>query len=136
MYRDYICDACGFNSEEQEGVYKCPKCGNQMRVAKTGRYGGDSTQSFGRWLIYALEFVILLPLCFVFLAGIPGIIVFIIIFLIIRKLLLTVSRNQAIKISPNVKNPNKIYKCSNCNQSFYGQQPICPKCGTTLKYND
>lgn len=34
VYRDYICDACGFITEEEPGVYKCPKCGNQMRAAK------------------------------------------------------------------------------------------------------
>lgn len=95
-YRDYICDACGFTTEEKQGVYMCPKCGNQMRAAKYGRYG-DTTQSFGRWLIYILEFIFLLPLCFVFLGGIPGIIVFIIIFILIRLVLTKGSRNNAIR---------------------------------------
>ena len=40
----------GFTSEEEQGVYQCPKCGNQMRIAKTGIYG-DSSPVVGRWLL-------------------------------------------------------------------------------------
>lgn len=137
VYRDYICDACGFTTEEEPGVYKCPKCGTQMRAAKNTRYG-DNTASYGRWVIYILEIIFLLPLCFVFLGGIPGIIVFIIIFFVVRRILTKGTRNNAIKTIPagSVKNPNQTYKCNTCGHSFKGQQHKCPKCGVTLRYEN
>lgn len=98
-YFDYVCDACGFTSQEKQDVYKCPNCGNQMRIGKGGRYGGDSTPTFGKILIYTLEFIFLLPLLFIFLAGVPGLIVFAIILLLTRRWLNNRFRNKAIRIN-------------------------------------
>ena len=60
MYDGFICDACGFTSEEEVGqIYYCPKCGNQMRRAKTsGLYGGgDADPTSGRILFDILYIV-------------------------------------------------------------------------------
>ena len=81
--RDYICDACGFASTEEQGVYKCPVCGNQMRIAS---YQVDSTAGTGRLFIYGLIIVIVLPICIAFL-GVIGIPVFIVIFILARHFL-------------------------------------------------
>lgn len=132
--RDYICDACGFTSTEKQGVYKCPVCGNQMRIAS---YQVDSTAGVGRWIIYALMLVTVLPICMGFL-GIIGIPIFIVIFLLVRHFLKKRTSNQAIKTTQftSIKNPNKTYTCSSCNNNFKGQRPNCPHCGIKLNYND
>lgn len=137
VHLDYICDACGFTSQEEQGVYKCPVCGNQMRIAKGG-HSGDSNPTFARLLIYVLEFIFVLPILFVFLAGIPGIIVFIIILFLTRRWLNNRYKNKAIRTTPNmsIKNPNKIYTCNSCGNNFKGQRPTCPHCGIRLTYND
>ena len=31
---DYICETCGFTSQEKRGSYKCPVCGNILRLVK------------------------------------------------------------------------------------------------------
>ena len=135
VYDDYICESCGFTSQEKRGSYKCPVCGNQMKVHE-GRYGGKFTDGEGKLLIYVLECVILLPILLVFL-NIPGIIIFIIILLLTRRQLNKNVQNKAIKTIPgNIKNPNKNYTCTTCNGSFKGQQPICPHCGIKLRYNE
>ncbi|WP_407453114.1 hypothetical protein [Methanobrevibacter sp.] len=132
---DYICDACGFISTEKRGVYKCPVCGNQMRVAS---YQVDSTAGVGRLLIYFLLCVIVLPICIAFL-GVIGIPVFIVIFILARHYLKNKTSNNAIRTTPvttTVKNPNKIYTCQTCGGNFKGQQPNCPHCGIRLTYNE
>ena len=60
MYEDCICEACGFTSQEERGVYNCPVCGTQMKVHREERRGG-LTNSSGKLLIYFLECVIILP---------------------------------------------------------------------------
>ena len=72
------CEACGFTSQEQRGVYKCPVCGTQMKIHREERRGG-LTNTSGKILIYFLECIIILPICLVFL-NVFGIIVFIIIY--------------------------------------------------------
>lgn len=135
MYEDYICETCGFTSQEKRGSYKCPVCGNQMKVHE-GRYGGKFTAGAGKLMIYVLECVILLPILLVFL-NIPGLIIFIIILLLTRRQLNKNIQNQAVRTIPgNIKNPNKIYTCTTCKGSFKGQQPKCPHCGITLRYNE
>lgn len=131
---DYICDACGFTSTEKRGVYKCPVCGNQMRVAS---YQVDNTAGVGRWVVYGLMLIIVLPICMVFL-GVIGIPIFIIIFILVRIFLKNKTSNQAIKPTSHtiVKNPNKVYVCHTCGGNFKGQQPTCPHCGIRLNYND
>ena len=62
---DYICETCGFTSQEKRGSYKCPVCGNPMKVHE-GRYGGKFTAGAGKLLIYVLECVILLPILLVY----------------------------------------------------------------------
>ena len=52
MYDGFICDDCGFTSEEEVGqVYYCPKCGKKMRRAKSGGMygGGDANPTSGRF---------------------------------------------------------------------------------------
>ena len=136
MYEDYICEACGFTSQEKRGVYKCPVCGTQMKVHHSGgrHSGGGLTNSAGKLLIYFIECIIILPICLVFL-NVFGIIVFIIILLLTRWYINKNVQNKAIRTIP-VKNPGKIYKCSSCGHSFKGQQPNCPNCGIKLNYTD
>lgn len=134
---DYICDACGFTSTEEQGTYKCPVCGNQMRIAKRRV---DSTAGLGRWLIYFLILIIVLPICVVFL-GVIGIPVFIVIFILVRHFLKDKTSNKAIKTTSIkttavVKNPNKLYTCHTCGGNFKGQQPTCPHCGIKLIYEE
>lgn len=134
MYEDYICEACGFTSQEQRGVYNCPVCGTQMKVHRNGRYGGGLSVGAGKLLVYFLECLIILPICLVFL-HIPGIILFIIILFLTRRLMNKNLQNKAVRKN-SIKNPNKIYTCSSCNNNFKGQRPNCPHCGIKLNYND
>ena len=133
-YEDYICETCGFTSQEKRGSYKCPVCGNQMKV-HDGRYGGKFTDGEGKLMIYVLECVILLPILLVFL-NIPGLIIFIVILLLTRRHMNKNIRNKAIKTTGQLPNPNKTYTCSKCGASFKGQQPKCPNCGIRLNYNN
>lgn len=135
---DYICDACGFTTEEKPGVYICPKCGNQMRAAKYGKYSGDTPNSVVKWFIYFLEIIVLFPILFTFLGGIPGLIIFIIIFLLVRNWINNRSQNNAYKKSPNIGtlNPNTIYTCNSCGGQFKGKRTNCPYCGIKLSYKN
>lgn len=133
VYEDYICESCGFTSQEQRGTYTCPVCGNKMKVHQT-RYGGEFSAGTGKLLIYVLECIFLLPVLLIFL-NIPGLIIFIIILLLTRKHLNKNVQNKAIKTGP-IRNPNKIYTCQTCGGNFKGQQPTCPHCGIRLTYNE
>ena len=132
VYEDYICESCGFTSQEQRGTYNCPVCGNPMKVHE-GRYGGKLTVGEGKLLIYVIECVILLPILLVFL-NIPGLIIFIIILLLTRRQLNKNVQNKAKRTHGQLPNPTKTYSCSKCGASFKGQQPKCPNCGITLNY--
>jgi len=134
-YEDYICETCGFTSQEKRGAYTCPKCGTQMKVHRHGRHGGGVSVGAGKLLIYILEFVILLPILFIFL-NIPGLIIFIVILLLTRRHMNKNVRNKAITTSRQLPNPTKTYTCSKCGASFKGQQPKCPNCGITLNYKN
>jgi ssDNA-binding Zn-finger/Zn-ribbon topoisomerase 1 len=58
-YEDQYCPSCGLLTKEKMGhLYKCPKCGGQMRKAKTGMYN-DETHAAGKGLIYFAVFVVL-----------------------------------------------------------------------------
>lgn len=138
VHYDYICDACGFTSEEERGVYKCPKCGNQMRAAQVGgRYGGDSSSTVGRWLLCLITFFVSLFL-FGLILGPFGFIGAIIATLIIWRITKKASSDNAIRVNTNanVRNPNKLYTCKSCGSNFYGMQPRCPHCGIKLKYTE
>jgi len=138
MYEDYICEACGFTSQEKRGVYNCPVCGTQMKVHKqTSSYsGGGMTNSTFKLFVYVIECIVILPICFVFL-NIFGVILFVIILLLTRRFLNNRIQNKAVKTIPGtVKNPNKVYTCNSCKGSFKGQRPNCPHCGIKLNYND
>ena len=80
-YRTYICDDCGFSSEEEPGVYICPQCHNKMRIAKpSGTFGGgDSTRTDGKILLYILFFIFVGSIL-VGLLNIIGVVLFIILF--------------------------------------------------------
>lgn len=97
-YRSYICDDCGYSSEEEPGVYYCPKCGNKMRAAKSSYYGGDFSAGAGKWLIYVIVVIVLYPICFATFGFIIGTIVFIILFLVIRYFLNSRIRNKSKRI--------------------------------------
>lgn len=133
MHYDYVCDACGFTSEEERGVYKCPKCGNQMRAAKTGVYSGDNSSSVGRYLVGVIVFFLSLFVGVLLLGPLGIIAAFVITFLFwmwFRK----GKRDKAIR-SDNVKNPNQTYSCNSCGGQFKGQLPRCPHCGIKLTYD-
>lgn len=131
-YEDYICETCGFTSQEKRGAYKCPHCGNPMKVHRNGRNNGGLSVGAGKLLIYVIECVVLLPILFVFF-NIFGVVLFVIILLLTRRQLNKNVQNKAIKKS-QVINSNKIYTCNSCKGSFKGQQPKCPHCGITLTY--
>ena len=136
VHFDYVCDACGFTSQEERGVYNCPVCGNQMRIAKGG-YSGDNSAGFSKLLIYVLECIFILPICLVFL-NVFGVILFIILLLLTRRWLNNRFKDKAIKALPNaeIRNPDKMYVCHNCGGNFNGQRPVCPHCGMKLGYED
>lgn len=146
VYRSYICDDCGFSSEEEEGVYICPKCNNKMRIAKpSGAFGGgDSTRSDGKFLLYILFFIFVGSIC-VGLLNIIGVILFIILFYFFRKFLNSSMRNKAIKIDTNQNTvipakaqitnnapKNNLY-CANCGQKLQNEAKFCPNCGNPVE---
>jgi uncharacterized paraquat-inducible protein A len=108
-----------------------------MRIAKSGRYGGDITPTYSKILVYALEFIFLLPILFG-IAGIVGVVIFVVILLLTRRWLNNRYKDKSIRTTPNmgIRNPNKIYTCNSCGNSFKGQRPNCPHCGIRLNYND
>ena len=83
-YRDYVCDDCGFSSEEEPGVYYCPRCGAKMRVARASYYGGDASAGFGKWLVYIVFVIVVYPLCFASFGFLVGSVVFVVVFLLLR----------------------------------------------------
>lgn len=135
VHFDYVCDACGFVSEEERGVYKCPKCGNQMRAAQTGVYSGDSSSTVGRWLLTIIVFFVSLFLFIVILGPMLGIIASFIVTFIVWRFTKKASQDNAIRTT-GVKNPNMLYTCQTCGGQFKGQLPKCPHCGIRLTYND
>ena len=133
VHYDYICDACGFTSEEEQGVYNCPKCGNQMRIAKTGYGGGDTSASLGRYLVCLIAFFVSLFLGVLFLGPFFGIIAAFIVTILFWRWARKGTQNKAVR-SAGVRNPNKLYTCGNCGGQFKGQLPRCPHCGFDLTY--
>lgn len=132
-YQDYICDDCGFSSEEKPGVYKCPKCGNKMRIAKVTGYGGDSTVGFGKWLWYIIIIILIYPICFATLGFLIGTIVFILIFLLVRHYLNRSVKDKAIRINetqkPLLSDSNF---CDNCGHKLTNSAKFCPNCGKSI----
>ena len=84
VHYEYVCDACGFASEEEQGVYKCPKCGNQMRAAKRGAYSGDSSPVMGRWIITLICFFVFMVFGIVLLGPLGIVIAFVLTFFVWR----------------------------------------------------
>lgn len=134
VHHEYICDACGYSSEEERGVYNCPKCGNQMRIARTGTYSGDTSITVGRWLVTIICFFILLFLGVLFLGPFGIILAFIITFFIWR-FFKKAAQDNAIPAN-TIRNPNRVYSCNSCGGRFKGQQPSCPHCGVRLRYKN
>lgn len=145
-YRSYICDDCGFSSEEEPGVYICPKCNNKMRIAQAkGTFGGgDNTRTDGKFLLYILFFIFVGAIC-VGLLNIFGVILFIILFYFFRKALNNSMRNKAIKVDTNKNNviktntqityndSNKVLYCGNCGQKLQENQKFCSNCGNPIE---
>jgi len=138
-YRTYICDDCGFSSEEQSGVYLCPKCNNKMRIATTrGTFGGgDNTVTDGKLLLYILLVVIGLPILFGLL-NVFGVILFVVIFYLFRKMFNSSIRDNAIPVTENVEVlPNSslpvgsVY-CTNCGVEVSNEAKFCPNCGEKI----
>lgn len=131
-YRAYVCEDCGFSSEEKPGVYQCPKCGNKMRKATvSGVYGGgDITMTSSKILVYVLLCVFLLPILFAFL-NVFGIIIFVVIFYFVRSSLNTSIRDTAIPINTNAQKeiPVKTVYCGNCGHELTADSKFCPNCG-------
>lgn len=140
-YHTYICDDCGFSSEEERGVYICPKCRNKMRIAQPrGTFGGgDLTQTDGKLTVYIIFTVIALPILFGLL-NIFGVIIFIVLFYLLRKLFNSGIRNQAIRVE---QNDNTItYSnislsshqfCTNCGHKVQENQKFCSNCGLKIE---
>ena len=133
VHFDYICDACGFTSEEERGVYKCPVCGNQMRAARTGR-GGDNTSSVGRYMVTIIAFFITLFIGVLILGPLLGVILALILTFFFYRWAKSRSQNNAVRVGPSFPNPNKTYTCGSCGKNFKGQRANCPHCGIKLKY--
>lgn len=146
VYHSYICEDCGFSSEEEEGVYQCPKCNNKMRIAQTrGTFGGgDSTRSDGKYLLYILFFIFVGSIL-VGLLNIIGVFLFIILFYFFRKFLNASMRDQAIRIDSNqnkvietnikvpINSPNvEAHYCVNCGQKLQNDAKFCPNCGAKI----
>lgn len=126
MYRTYICDDCGYSTEEIEGAYLCPKCHNKMRIAKfSGAYGGgDITRSNGKWMWYAIITVFGLPLLVIFL-NVFGVIIYIVLMYLVRKDMNQKVRDNAIPIS-------EVQYCRNCGHPVRSDQHFCSECGMKL----
>ena len=133
-YRDYICDDCGFSSEEKPGVYLCPKCHNKMRKATAkGAYGGgDNTVTGGKILVYVLLCIFLLPILFAFL-NVFGLIIFVVIFYFVRSSFNTSIRDKAIPVTlaedTPVEIPSQTLYCGNCGHELAADSKFCPNCG-------
>ena len=132
MYRTYICDDCGYSSEEIEGVYLCPKCHNKMRIAKFGGTygGGDITRSNGKWLWYAIITVFGLPLLVIFL-NVFGVIIYIVLMYLVRKDMNNKVRDNAIPVN-DVPELDHVHYCGNCGCQVRSDQHYCSECGMKL----
>ena len=134
-YWNYFCDTCGFYSEEQLAIYQCPICGSRMRFKKGGPRGELGAVDI-KFRVYFFEAWLLITISFVFFP--IGLIISIVIFLITRKVLNSIYRDKAIRLYSTeiLNNSWKNYTCSECGNTFNGQRPNCPHCGTILNYND
>jgi len=128
MYRTYICDDCGYSTEEIEGAYLCPKCHNKMRIAKfSGAYGGgDITRSNGKWLWYAIITVFGLPLLVIFL-NVFGVIIYIVLMYLVRKDMNNKVRDNAIPVN-DVPEVEHVHYCRDCGYKL-NDEKFCPNCG-------
>ena len=131
VYKTYICDSCGYSTEEPQGVYLCPKCHNQMRIAQEqGVFGGgDTTVTDSKILGYILLFFILLPILFGLL-NVFGIIIFIPIFYYYRKSQNKTIRNNAIPVKKQVETHGKF--CPECGHELNSDDHFCRNCGFKL----
>lgn len=128
MYRSYVCEDCGYSSEEEEGVYICPKCHNKMRIATYGGVygGGDSTRTQSKWLWYAVITVIALPvllLCF----NVFGIIIYVVLIVLVRRNANKQIRDNAIPVN-DVPEVEHVHYCRNCGYKL-NDEKFCPNCG-------
>lgn len=138
-YRTYICDDCGFSSEEQSGVYLCPKCNHKMRIATTkGNFGGgDNTVTDGKILMYIILFIIGFPILFGLL-NVFGAILFVVIFYLVRKMFNSSIRNNAIPVTDNVELQSNVslpvgsVYCTNCGVEVSNDAKFCPNCGEKI----
>ena len=126
--KDYVCGQCGFRTREIPGVYNCPHCGNQMDV---GKFSGGRNR--GKLMVYFLLIALLLP-GLLMLAGIFGLVAFIIIFILVRMILVRISQNHA-RIQRDVRFNSRKYVCQSCGHSFKGKELKCPICGVNLRYD-
>ena len=129
---EYVCNACGFTSEEKKGVYLCPKCGNKMRPTNTGKYGGDFLSIIGRWILIIIAFFVFLFVG-VLVLGVLGIFIAFIVACLVWWVTRRTSQDMAIKIN-GIKYPDRVYFCKGCGGKFKGQLSKCPHCGVRLKY--
>ena len=140
-YRSYICDDCGFSSEEKPGVYICPKCNNKMRIAKpSGAFGGgDNTRTDGKLLLYIL-FFIFVGAILVGLLNIFGVVLFVVLFYFFRKFLNSSIRDKAIPVGQQdviVEDKVEVIPgkfCRNCGHELSSDTKFCPNCGEKVLF--
>lgn len=148
VYRDYICDDCGFSSEEKSGVYLCPKCGNKMRIAKQqGAYGGgDNTVGHAKLVVL---FIIAIfgygfCLCIDWVLGLIGIVIVTIILIVLWKSFNASFRDKAIPVDSaesQIQTQTAVPKenkdvanyCINCGTQLRRDAKFCPNCGTKIQ---
>ncbi len=132
-YWNYICDTCGFMTEEQLAIYQCPVCGSQMRFRKGG-YRGEKGVIDKKANVYFVEAWIVLVIS----GGLfpIGIVISIVLVLITRKILNNHYRDNAIRLYSTeiLNNSWKNYTCPYCGNTYNGQRPNCPYCGGVVNY--
>ena len=108
MHFDYICDTCGFTSQEERWVYKCPYVETKWDQQEQDV---DNTSSVGRYLITIIVFFIALFVCTLILGPLLEFIATLIITFLVYCLAKGQTQNKFICDDPSFTNPNKTYAC-------------------------
>ena len=108
MHFDYICDTCGFTSQEERRVYKRPYLKTKWDQQEQDM---DNTSSVGRYLITIIVFFIALFFCILILGPLLEFIATLIITFLVYRLAKGQTQDKSICDGPSFPNPNKTYGC-------------------------